>query len=84
MANAEDLSDEAFAELFELSSKPSKSRQKAYRTYQLKFEGGEPVFTLSEIDQMLEEVFEEIFGPSPLTGFDYQAPPDEVLDRFLN
>ena len=66
MANSEDLSDKAFAALFELFSKPIKSPQKAYRTYTLKFENGEPVWTLSEIDQMLEEVFEEIFGPPPL------------------
>jgi hypothetical protein len=61
--NSEGSPDKAFAELFELFSKPSKSRQKAYRTYQLKFEGGEPVFTLSEADRILEEVFEQMFGP---------------------
>jgi hypothetical protein len=66
MANAEDVSNEAFAELFEVFSKPSKSPQKAYRTYQLKFENGEPVFTLSEIDRMLEEVFEGIFEPNSI------------------
>ena len=62
MANSED-SDKAFAELFELFSRPIKSPQRAYRTYQLKFENGEPVFTLSEADRLLEEVFEEMFGP---------------------
>jgi len=35
MANSED-SDKAFAELFELFSKPIKSPQKPTRTYQLK------------------------------------------------
>ena len=66
MANSEDVSDKAFAQLFELFSKPIKSPQKAYRTYQLTFENGEPVFTLSDIDRILEETFEEIFGSSPL------------------
>jgi hypothetical protein len=61
--NSEDTADKAFAELFELFSKPKKSPQKAYRTYQLTFENGEPIFTLSEADRILEKVFEEIFGP---------------------
>src|SRR5438874_12595914 len=56
MANSEDLSDKAFAGSFELFSKPIKSPQKAFRTYQLTFENGEPVFTLSEVDRILEEV----------------------------
>jgi hypothetical protein len=64
MANAEDISDKAFAELFELFSKLSKSPHKAYRTYQLSFENGEPVFTLSEIDRIFDEVLEKMFGPS--------------------
>jgi len=60
--NSEDTPDKAFAELYELFSKPIKSPQKAFRTYQLSFENGEPIFTLSEVDRILEEVFEEIFG----------------------
>jgi hypothetical protein len=64
--NLEDTSDRAFAELFELFSKPTKSSQKAYRTYELTFENGEPVFTLSEVDRILEGVFEEIFGPDTI------------------
>jgi hypothetical protein len=63
MANSEDLSDKAFAELFELFSKPIKSHQKAYRTFQLTFENGEPKFTLSEASRILQEIFEELFGP---------------------
>jgi hypothetical protein len=66
MADSEDDSDKAFAQLFELFSKPIKSPQKAYRTYQLTFENGEPIFTLSDIDRILEETFEEIFGSSTL------------------
>ncbi len=66
MANSEDVFDKAFAQLFELFSKPIKSPQKAYRTYQLTFENGEPIFTLSDIDRILEETFKEIFGPSTL------------------
>jgi hypothetical protein len=62
MANSEDLSDKAFAALFELFSKPITSPQKAFRTYQLTFENGEPVFTLNEVDRILEKVFEDIFG----------------------
>jgi len=64
-SNPEDP-DGAFAALFELFSKPIKSPQKALRTYQLTFENGEPVFRLSEVDRILEDVFEEIFGPSTL------------------
>ena len=66
MANAEDVSDKAFADLFELFSRPNKSPQKAFRTYQLTFENGEPVLRLSEADRILEEVFEEVFGPSAI------------------
>ncbi len=66
MANSEDSSDEAFAELFKLFSRLIKAPQKAFRTYQLTFENGEPVFTLSEVDRMLEEVFEEIFRPGTI------------------
>ena len=61
--NPEDTPDKAFAELFKLFSKPTKSPAKAYRTYQLTFENGEPIFTLSEADRILEEVFKEVFGP---------------------
>jgi hypothetical protein len=64
--NSEDTPDKAFAQLFELFSKPIKSPHKAYRTYQLTFENGEPIFTLSDIDRILEEAFEEIFGSSTL------------------
>ena len=56
MANSEDISDKAFADLFELFSKPIKSPQKAFRTYQLTFDNGEPVFTLSEVDRIMEEI----------------------------
>jgi hypothetical protein len=64
--NPEDTPDKAFAELFKLFSEPIRSPQKAFRTYQLTFENGEPVFTLSEADRILEEVFEEVFGPSAI------------------
>ena len=62
--NSEGSPDKAFAELFELFSKPSMSPQKAHRTYQLTFENGEPIFTLSEASRIMEEAFEEVFGPS--------------------
>jgi hypothetical protein len=52
--------------LFELFSKPIKSPQKACRTYHLTFENGEPIFTLSEASRILEEAFEEIFGPGTI------------------
>ena len=61
MASSED-SDRAFAELYKLFSKPIKSPQKAFRTYQLSFENGEPIFTLSEVDRILEKVLEDVFG----------------------
>jgi hypothetical protein len=51
---------------FELFSKPIRSPQKAFRTYQLTFENGEPIFTLSEVDRILEKVFEEIFYPATI------------------
>ena len=60
--NSEDAADKAFAEVFELFSKPTRSPAKAYRTYELTFENGEPIFTLSEASRMLEKVFAEIFG----------------------
>jgi hypothetical protein len=55
--DSEDAPDKAFAELFKLFSKPTKSPAKAYRTYELTFENGEPVFTLSEADRILEAAF---------------------------
>jgi hypothetical protein len=64
MANSEDAADKAFTALFELFSKPTKSPAKAYRTYQLTFENGEPIFTLSEVSRIMEKAFEEIFGTS--------------------
>jgi hypothetical protein len=66
MANSEDVSDKAFAQLFELFSRPIKSSQKAYRTYQLTFENGEPIFTLSEASRIMEKAFDEIFGSSKI------------------
>jgi hypothetical protein len=64
--SSEDALNEACTELFKLFSEPNRSSQKAYRTYFLTFESGEPVFTLSEADRIVEQVFEEIFGPSTL------------------
>jgi hypothetical protein len=61
MAHSEDP-DAAFAALFELFSKPIKSPAKAHRTYELTFENGEPIFTLSEVSRLMEGAFEEIFG----------------------
>lgn len=43
MADLEDVSDRAFAELFNIFSRPIKSPQKAFRTYQLTFKNGEPL-----------------------------------------
>jgi hypothetical protein len=40
---------------------PTKSPQKAFRTYKLTFEDGEPIFMLSEADRILEGVFEGMF-----------------------
>jgi hypothetical protein len=59
--NSEDKLNEACAELLKIFSDPSRSPQKAYRTYLLTFENGEPVFTLSEADRILEGVFEGMF-----------------------
>jgi hypothetical protein len=53
--NSEDTADKAFAELFELFSKPIRSPQ-----------NGEPIFTLSKVDRILEKVFEEIFDPGTI------------------
>ncbi|MCK1518860.1 hypothetical protein [Bradyrhizobium sp. 17] len=60
-AISENAADSAFAPLFELFSKPTKSSQKAFRTYELTFENGEPMFTLSAVDRIIEEAFEGIF-----------------------
>ena len=59
--NSEDELNEACAELLKIFSDPSRSPQKAYRTYLLTFTNGEPIFTLSEADRILEGVFEGIF-----------------------
>jgi hypothetical protein len=63
MANSEHASTKRSLSCTRYFQKPIKSPQKAFRTYQLTFENGEPVFTLSEADRILEEIFEEMFGP---------------------
>jgi hypothetical protein len=61
----DDDSADPFAALTELFSKPIKNA-KRHRRYDLTFDRGQPVWTLSEIDRMLDEVFEEeMFGPTP-------------------
>jgi hypothetical protein len=55
--NSEDELNKACAELLKIFSQPRKSPAKAYRTYELTFENGEPVFTLSEADRILEAAF---------------------------
>ena len=64
--NSEDTLNEACAELLKIFSEPTKSPAKAYRTYELSFENGEPIFTLSEASRIMEKAFEEIFGSSTL------------------
>jgi hypothetical protein len=54
LVSAPDKGGNAVLALFELFSKPTKSPAKAHRTYQLTFENGEPIFTLSEADRILE------------------------------
>ena len=53
--NSEDALNEACAELLKIFSEPNRSSQKAYRTYLLTFKNGDPIFTLSEADRILEE-----------------------------
>ena len=52
------------AALTVLFSKPI-NNAKPYRRYALTFENGEPVFTLNEIYRWLDEIREEMFGPTP-------------------
>jgi hypothetical protein len=66
MANPEISPDEAFAELFKLFSEPKTSPSKAYRTYELTFENGEPIFTLSEVSRIIEEAFKETVDRSTI------------------
>jgi hypothetical protein len=47
---------------------PTKSPQKAFRTYKLTFEDGEPIFMLSEADRILEGVFEGMFDRGDLNN----------------
>jgi hypothetical protein len=61
--NSEDALNEACAELLKIFSKPTKSPAQAHRTYDLSFENGEPIFTLSEASRIMERAFEEIFCP---------------------
>ena len=63
-SNSEDALNEACAELLNIFSEPNRSYQKAYRTYLLTFKNAEPVFTLSEVDRILEGVFEGMFDRS--------------------
>ena len=73
-SNPEDP-DGAFAALFELFSKPTKSPAQAHRTYELSFENGEPIFTLSEISRIVEDAFEEMFGSGEIEYCPNSAPP---------
>jgi len=63
MSDPYDPADRAFAALAELFSKPIKNA-KPHRRYDLTFEHGEPVFTLSEFDRIFDELMQELFGPS--------------------
>jgi hypothetical protein len=54
--NSEDRLNEACAELLKIFSEPKKYA-KVYRTYKLSFENGEPVFTLSEVDRIVEAAY---------------------------
>ena len=62
MSRDNDAADRAFAALKELFSKPIKNAQR-HRKYDLTFDRGQPVWKLSEIDQIFDEIFEEMFGP---------------------
>lgn len=54
----DEAADKAFAALHEIFSRPSAG--KSYRTYELTFIKGRPVFTLSEFDRMFEEMLEQM------------------------
>jgi hypothetical protein len=58
-----ETAERACAALTELFSKPIKNG-KPHRTYDLTFENGEPVFTLTEIDRWFDGILEEMFGPT--------------------
>ena len=60
----DEKAERACAALTELFSKPIKNA-KPHRRYDLTFENGEPVFTLNEIYRWLDEIREEMFGPTP-------------------
>lgn len=51
---SDDAADKAFDALKEIFSQPLPV--KSYRTYDLKFVDGEPIFTLSEFDQIIDEI----------------------------
>jgi hypothetical protein len=63
MSGSDDPLERACAALTELFSKPVKNAQR-YRRYDLTFENGEPVFTLSEFNRWFDEILEEMFGPT--------------------
>ena len=69
--------DEAFRQLTELFSKPIKNAQKPSRRYDLVFENGEPVFVLSELDVIFDEILNSdlgLHGNSPESQRIYPKP----------
>ncbi len=62
MSGSDDPLERACAALTELFSKPIKNAH-FFRRYDLTFENGEPVFTLSEFDRWFDEILEEMSGP---------------------
>lgn len=46
-----------------LASKPNR----AYRTWILRMDGGDPTFELSEFDKMFDEILDEVYGDADKT-----------------
>ena len=55
MPQDDDAADRAFAALYEIFSKPIKNGRRPCRRYDLTFVQGEPVFTLRDDDQTVDD-----------------------------
>jgi hypothetical protein len=72
--------DKAFQALFEIFSKPMKPFKGMGRTYVLALVSGQPVFRRDDVDLLLENVIEEVYGPHADSG--NEIVPDKLAKHF--
>jgi hypothetical protein len=73
--------DKAFQALFEIFSKPMKPFKGMGRTYVLELVSGQPVFRRDEVDLLIENVIEEVYGQTRADSGN-EIVPDKLAKHF--